>query len=119
MSEGFLNTWKGKILNIYPSLSPSFKVENTPHHVLQAGMRVTGCTVRFMLDGATTGPIILQETVAVELDDTESSLGERMEEAQQRAVAKAVHLVASGSVHLGEHGNVCWKCKDGHPKPVQ
>ncbi|KAM4701844.1 trifunctional purine biosynthetic protein adenosine-3-like [Discoglossus pictus] len=112
LSDGFLLKWKGKLLILYPSLSPSFKMENVKHQVPQTGIRVTGCTICFMHDGAAPGPVVLQETLTLKTEDTEDFVNEQMEEAKQRAVAKAVQLVASGAVRLNENGGICWTFSD-------
>ncbi|XP_063812541.1 trifunctional purine biosynthetic protein adenosine-3-like [Pseudophryne corroboree] len=102
LSHQFLNRWKGKLLKLYTTLFPPSKGEQRP----AADARVCGCTVCFMLDGSPAGPIILQETV---VGDSEVPLCEQMEEAEQRAVSKALHLVASGTLTLGVDGHISWK----------
>ncbi|XP_069059644.1 trifunctional purine biosynthetic protein adenosine-3-like [Pleurodeles waltl] len=109
LSGPFVRKWNGKILNIHPSLLPSFKGVDAPKQALQARVRVTGCTVHFLLGESNTEAIILQETVPVEVTDTEETLLERLNEAEQRALPAALQLVASGAVHLGEDGKVCWR----------
>ncbi|CAH2219247.1 trifunctional purine biosynthetic adenosine-3 isoform X2 [Pelobates cultripes] len=105
MSGPFLDKWKGKLLNTYRTLSPSYKVEG----VVQAGAKVCGCTVCFTVESSAPGPMVLQETITVQTDDTEITLTERMQEAHQRVITKAVLLVASGTVSLDKDGRVCWK----------
>ncbi|XP_056415519.1 trifunctional purine biosynthetic protein adenosine-3-like [Hyla sarda] len=95
--------WKGKILKLYPLLFPSMKRDKLPE------AKVRGYTVCFMLDGGSPGPIILQETV---VEEPEIPTCDQMEEAEQRAVAKALHLVATGSVALGSDGCISWKSGD-------
>ncbi|CAM2096945.1 unnamed protein product [Caretta caretta] len=101
LSSAFIRKWNGKILNICPSLLPSVKGRNAHKQVLQAGVKVTGCTVHFVLEEANTGAIILQEPVSVNTDDTEETLLERVKEAECRAFPVALQLVASGVVRLG------------------
>uniref|UniRef100_A0A674JAL2 phosphoribosylformylglycinamidine cyclo-ligase n=1 Tax=Terrapene triunguis TaxID=2587831 RepID=A0A674JAL2_9SAUR len=102
LSSAFIRKWNGKILNICPSLLPSVKGGNAHKQVLQAGVKVTGCTVHFVLEEANTGAIILQEPVSVNTDDTEETLLERVKEAECRVFPIALQLVASGVVRLGE-----------------
>ncbi|CAM5076595.1 unnamed protein product [Natator depressus] len=109
LSSAFIRKWNGKILNICPSLLPSVKGGNAHKQVLQAGVKVTGCTVHFVLEEANTGAIILQEPVSVNTDDTEETLLERVKEAECRAFPVALQLVASGVVRLGADGKTCWK----------
>ncbi|NXM62578.1 PUR2 protein, partial [Illadopsis cleaveri] len=108
LSGPFVKKWEGKILNIHPSLLPSFKGANAHRLVLQAGVRVTGCTVHFVAEEVDAGAIIFQEAVPVKLGDTEASLAERVKEAEHRAFPAALQLVASGAVRVGEAGKIYW-----------
>uniref|UniRef100_A0A8C8SAP3 Trifunctional purine biosynthetic protein adenosine-3 n=1 Tax=Pelusios castaneus TaxID=367368 RepID=A0A8C8SAP3_9SAUR len=109
LSSPFVRKWNGKILNVCPSLVPSVKGGIAHKQVLQAGVKVTGCTVHFVVEKAGTGAVILQEPVSVETDDTEETLLERVKEAECRAFPIALQLVASGVVQLGSDGKTCWK----------
>ncbi|XP_042711714.2 trifunctional purine biosynthetic protein adenosine-3-like [Chrysemys picta bellii] len=109
LSSAFIRKWNGKILNICPSLLPSVRGGNAHKQVLQPGVKVTGCTVHFVLEEANTGAIILQEPVSVNTDDTEETLLERVKEAECRVFPIALQLVASGVVRLGADGKTCWK----------
>ncbi|NWX35982.1 PUR2 protein, partial [Notiomystis cincta] len=108
LSAPFVKKWEGKILNIHPSLLPSFKGANAHKLVLQAGVRVTGCTVHFVAEEVDAGAIIFQEAVPVKLGDTEATLAERVKEAEHRAFPAALQLVASGAARVGEAGKICW-----------
>ncbi|XP_039244021.1 trifunctional purine biosynthetic protein adenosine-3 [Pipra filicauda] len=109
LSGPFVKKWEGKILNIHPSLLPSFKGAHAHRLVLQAGVRVTGCTVHFVAEEVDAGAIIFQEAVPVKVGDTEQTLAERVKEAEHRAFPAALQLVASGAVRVGEAGKICWK----------
>ncbi|XP_042644364.1 trifunctional purine biosynthetic protein adenosine-3 isoform X2 [Tyto alba] len=109
LSGPFVKKWEGKILNIHPSLLPSFKGANAHKLVLQAGVRVTGCTVHFVAEEVDAGAIIFQEAVPVKVGDTVETLSERVKEAEHRAFPAALQLVASGAVQVGEAGKICWK----------
>ncbi|XP_051647152.1 trifunctional purine biosynthetic protein adenosine-3 [Manacus candei] len=109
LSGPFVRKWEGKILNIHPSLLPSFKGAHAHRLVLQAGVRVTGCTVHFVAEEVDAGAIIFQEAVPVKVGDTEQTLAERVKEAEHRAFPAALQLVASGAVSVGEAGKICWK----------
>ena len=99
-----IEKYRNRILNIHPSLIPSFcgtgfyglKVHEK---ALERGVRVTGATVHFVDEGTDTGPILLQKAVKVEPGDTPQILQRRvMEEAEWELLAEAVDLFAQGSV---------------------
>ncbi|KAK5847514.1 hypothetical protein PBY51_016635 [Eleginops maclovinus] len=105
----FVKKWNGKLLNIHPSLLPSFKGVNAQKQALQTGVRVSGCTVHFVAEEVDAGAIIVQEAVPVLSGDSEESLCDRIREAEHRAFPVALDLVASGTVRLGEDGHILWK----------
>ncbi|XP_063812548.1 trifunctional purine biosynthetic protein adenosine-3 [Pseudophryne corroboree] len=109
LSGPFVKKWNGKILNVHPSLLPSFKGAHAHRLVLEAGVRVTGCTVHFVAEEVDAGAIVFQEAVPVELGDTEETLSERVKKAEHKAFPAALQLVASGAVVLGTDGKLCWK----------
>ncbi|XP_018412961.1 PREDICTED: trifunctional purine biosynthetic protein adenosine-3 [Nanorana parkeri] len=108
LSGPFVRKWSGKILNVHPSLLPSFKGAHAHKLVLEAGVRVTGCTVHFVAEEVDAGAIIFQEAVPVEFGDTEETLSERVKKAEHRAFPAALQLVASGAAQLGVDGKICW-----------
>ncbi|NWX66399.1 PUR2 protein, partial [Promerops cafer] len=108
LSGPFVKKWEGKVLNIHPSLLPSFRGAHAHRLALQAGVRVTGCTVHFVAEEVDAGAIIFQEAVPVQLGDTEASLAGRVREAEHRAFPAALQLVASGAARLGQGGRIDW-----------
>ncbi|XP_011363971.1 trifunctional purine biosynthetic protein adenosine-3 [Pteropus vampyrus] len=108
LSGPFVRKWNGKMLNIHPSLLPSFKGSNAHEQALGAGVKVTGCTVHFVAEEVDAGQIILQEAVPVKRGDTVATLSERVKSAEHKIFPAALQLVASGTVWLGENGKLCW-----------
>ncbi len=101
-----IEKYRNRIINIHPSLIPSFcgtgyyglKVHEG---VLSRGVKVTGATVHFVDEGTDTGPIILQKAVEVEQDDTPEILQRRvMEKAEWIIMPKAIDLIANGKVSV-------------------
>ena len=98
--------FKNRIINIHPSLIPSFCGKDyyglkVHEGVLNRGVKVTGATVHFVDDGTDTGPIILQKAVEVHQDDTPKSLQLRvMEEAEWVIMTRAIDLIANGKVKV-------------------
>ncbi|XP_069359696.1 trifunctional purine biosynthetic protein adenosine-3 isoform X1 [Maniola hyperantus] len=108
LSAEFVHKWKGRLINIHPSLLPRHPGLHAQRQCLEAGDRESGCTVHFVDEGMDTGPIITQERVPVVNDDTEQSLSERILQAEHRAYPRALRNVATGRVRLGSRGNIMW-----------
>ena len=97
ISPEFVRKWEGRLVNIHPSLLPSFKGMHTHEDALAAGVKVHGCTVHFVDDGVDTGAIILQETTQVLPEDTPSILQERVKtQCEHRVYPLALQLITSG-----------------------
>ena len=106
ISPKIVEQFKNRIINIHPSLIPSFCGKDyyglkVHEGVLNRGVKVTGATVHFVDDGTDTGPIILQKAVEVHQDDTPKSLQLRvMEEAEWVIMPRAIDLIANGKVKV-------------------
>jgi phosphoribosylglycinamide formyltransferase-1 len=100
LSPSFIQAYPNRILNIHPSLLPSFPGLGAQRQALDYGVKVSGCTVHFVDEELDHGPIIIQRTVPVEPDDTEESLSARILVEEHRAYPEAVRLVASGLVRV-------------------
>jgi len=98
----FLEGFGKPVLNIHPSLLPSFPGMHAQKQALDAGVRWTGATVHFVDSGLDTGPILLQEPVPVLPDDGETSLSARVLEAEHRLYPAAVDLVARNAYEVRE-----------------
>jgi len=102
MSAGFVERWWDRILNIHPSLLPSFRGLDTHARALAAGVRFSGCTVHFVRPAMDDGPIIVQAAVPVHADDDAERLAGRGLLAEHRCYPMALRLVASGRVRVVE-----------------
>jgi phosphoribosylglycinamide formyltransferase-1 len=100
LSDGFARKWEGRLLNIHPSLLPSFKGVHVHEQALQAGVRISGCTVHFVVPELDAGPIISQAAVPVEHGDTPDTLAARVLEQEHRLYPEALKLLAEGKVKL-------------------
>ena len=100
IQESFVRHWWNRHLNIHPSLLPAFRGLNTHARVLEAGVKLSGCTVHFVRPEMDTGPIVAQAAVRVLPGDTEDSLGARVLAAEHRLYPHALRLVASGAVRV-------------------
>jgi phosphoribosylglycinamide formyltransferase-1 len=96
LSAGFIRGFSGRILNVHPSLLPAFPGLEAQRQALEYGVKVSGATVHVVDEGLDSGPIVLQEAVAVRDDDSIESLSERILEAEHRIYPRAVQLLASG-----------------------
>jgi phosphoribosylglycinamide formyltransferase-1 len=104
-SAGFVARWAGRQLNIHPSLLPLFKGLHPQKQALDAGVKISGCTVHFVTAEMDAGPIIAQAAVAVLGGDTPDTLAARILEAEHKLYPHALALVASGRARL-EDGRV-------------
>jgi phosphoribosylglycinamide formyltransferase-1 len=100
LKEAFLRAFAGRIVNIHPSLLPSFPGLAAWEQALAHGVRVTGCTVHFVDAGVDSGPIIGQQTVPVQDDDTADTLHQRIQAAEHALYPKCVAAIARGDISV-------------------
>ena len=105
VSPKFVNEFRNKIINIHPSLIPSFCGEGyygqkVHQGVLDYGVKVTGATVHFVDEAADTGAIIMQESVIVKDDDDKSSLAKRVLEVEHKILKKSIKLFCEGKLSI-------------------
>jgi phosphoribosylamine--glycine ligase/phosphoribosylglycinamide formyltransferase/phosphoribosylformylglycinamidine cyclo-ligase len=133
----FVRLWRGRLINIHPALLPLFKGVHAHRQALEAGVRITGCTAHFvevrsyvhvtlvlfcvcgrchvpclfvyLQEDIDAGAILVQESVQIELGDTEETLEERVKQVEHKVFPKALKLVATGKVYLNEGGKLVWK----------
>jgi len=104
----FLRAFEGRIVNIHPSLLPSFPGLEAWKQALDAGVKVTGCTVHFVDAGVDSGPIIGQQTVPVLDDDTTDTLHQRIHAAEHELYPKCVAALARGDISV-KGRRVMWR----------
>src|SRR5664279_1374575 len=100
LSADFVNRWPERLINIHPALLPAFKGLDTHQRALEAGAKVHGATVHFVVAEMDSGPIIAQGAVAVRDDDTEQTLSQRVLAVEHRIYPLALKLVADGRVRV-------------------
>lgn len=100
LTPGFVTKWDGRLLNIHPSLLPAFKGRDPQAQALSAGVRISGCSVHFVVPEVDSGPIIAQAAVPVLHGDSPQTLAARILEAEHQLYPHALALVASGAARL-------------------
>ena len=96
LSPYFVAKFPNRILNIHPSLLPSFPGLESQRQALEYGVKFAGCTVHFVDENLDAGPIIVQSVVPVKDDDTEATLSERILKEEHRIYSEAVRIVLEG-----------------------
>lgn len=102
LTPAFVRRYAGRLINIHPSLLPSFPGIDTHRRALAGGVSVHGATVHFVSELVDAGPIIAQASVAVRPDDDEESLAARVLQQEHRLLPQAVRDVLEGLVKYGE-----------------
>lgn len=100
LTARFIDAWGGRLINIHPSLLPSFKGLDTHRRALEAGVRVHGCTVHFVTVDVDDGPVIAQAAVPVLTDDSEAELAARVLKAEHELYPMALRLVVEGKARM-------------------
>lgn len=102
LTAELVRKWEGRMLNIHPSLLPSFIGMHTHEAALAAGVKIHGCSVHFVVPEMDSGPIVIQAAVPVLPDDTAQTLGGRVLKAEHKIYPHALRLLASGTVSIKE-----------------
>ncbi len=100
LSGSFIRRYPLRILNIHPSLLPSFPGLHAHQDALAHGVKVSGCTVHFVDEGIDSGPIVQQAAVAVLDGDTEESLSARILKEEHRIYSEAIAFILSGKFRI-------------------
>ena len=98
LSPWFVDRFRGRVLNIHPSLLPAFPGREAQRQAIEAGVRISGCTVHFVDEEADTGPILMQAAVPVRDRDTPADLAERILEEEHRLYSLAIGRVLAGGL---------------------
>jgi phosphoribosylglycinamide formyltransferase-1 len=96
LSGGFVREWRGRLLNIHPSLLPAFRGLHTHQRVLEAGERVHGCTVHFVVEELDAGPAVIQGRLALRPGEDENTLSARVQRLEHIIYPRAVGWFAAG-----------------------
>jgi phosphoribosylglycinamide formyltransferase 1 len=110
LTAEFVQRWYGRMLNIHPSLLPSFPGLDPQDQALRAGVKISGATVHFVIPETDAGPIVMQGAVAVRDGDTPETLGARILGIEHRIYPEALRLLASGRIRL--EGDLCHAAGD-------
>jgi phosphoribosylglycinamide formyltransferase-1 len=100
LSPAFVAAFRGRILNIHPSLLPAFPGLESQRQALEHGAKFSGCTVHFVDENLDAGPIILQAAVPIRDDDTPETLSERVLKEEHRIYTEAVRIVLEGRYRM-------------------
>ena len=100
LSPYFVSSFPNRILNIHPSLLPSFPGLESQRQALEYGVKFAGCTVHFVDENLDAGPIVLQAAIPVRDEDTEATLSERILAEEHRIYTEAVKIVLDGQYKI-------------------
>lgn len=106
LSDEFVRHYTGRLVNIHPSLLPLFPGLHTHQQALEAGVRVHGCSVHFVIPALDQGPIIAQAVVPVMADDTAQSLAQRVLAMEHKLYPQVMRWLVQKKVYLDEQGKV-------------
>lgn len=111
LTDVLVSAYWGRMINIHPSLLPSFPGLHAVRQALEHGVKVTGITVHLVDGGLDSGPILAQRALDIRPDDTEQSLSERIHPMEHELLPQVIQQIASGIIDLASYTNL--KPKDG------
>lgn len=103
LGADFVGRWKDRMINIHPSLLPSYKGLHTHARALEDGVRFAGCTIHYVRPEMDNGPIIMQAAIPISPDETEESLIAKTLTYEHRMYPAAVRLIAEGNARVSGH----------------
>jgi phosphoribosylglycinamide formyltransferase-1 len=109
LTAGFVNRYHGRLINIHPSLLPSYPGVHTHARVLADGVKIHGCTVHFVTPDLDHGPIIIQAAIPVLQDDTEQTLAARLLYQEHRIYPQAIRWLCQDQIELRRDGKVRYR----------
>ena len=118
LTDEFVNRYHGKMINIHPSLLPSYPGLDTHARALHDGVKIHGCTVHFVTPDLDLGPIIIQAAVPVLRDDAENDLAKRVLHEEHRIFPQAVRWLIEGEVQFNEQGRVAYRSRRQAAIPI-
>ena len=113
LTDDFVHRYRGRLINIHPSLLPSFAGLDTHRRALEAGVKVHGCTVHFVTPRLDHGPIVIQAAVPVADGDSDESLAARVLVEEHRIYPQAVRWFCDDRLEITPHGTVTLKAARG------
>ena len=111
LTKDFVEHYHGRLINIHPSLLPSYTGLHTHARALQDDVKIHGCTVHFVTPHLDHGPVIIQAAVPVLADDTEQTLAARVLQEEHRIFPQAIRWLCSGQAELDTNGKVINHCR--------
>jgi len=102
LSPHIISAYRNRMINIHPSLLPSFAGKDAQRQAIEYGVRITGCTTHFIDEGMDTGPVILQRSVNIDKDDTVATLSERILKEEHIILPLTVKLLCEGRIQVEE-----------------
>ncbi len=100
LSPFFIREYSERILNIHPSLLPAFPGKDAVKQAYEYPVKITGCTIHLVDEGCDTGPIIAQETICIENEDTLESLTEKVHEREHQLYIKVLQWISDNRVEI-------------------
>jgi phosphoribosylglycinamide formyltransferase-1 len=112
LAREFVSRFPNRVINIHPSLLPSFPGLHSHEQALEAGVRFSGCTIHFVTEEVDAGPILAQAVVPVLGDDTVDALADRVLAQEHKLYPAVIQAIANGHVAIKD-GDVVWNKQDG------
>jgi phosphoribosylglycinamide formyltransferase-1 len=106
LTPAFVEHYRGRLINIHPSLLPLYSGLHTHERALADGVKIHGCTVHYVTGDLDHGPIIIQAAVPVLKNDTPETLSERVLKEEHRIYPQAIRWFCEGRIALGEEGKI-------------